>query len=216
MRLGGWGLRSLEETSLAAFVGAVEQAVPSFQGPQGICTQLTEYLGGEESFGHEVGVEGRWQVMLERGGRLGEEFQLCWGRMRLEAAESARWLEEELEGPLAVVAHSAGEGSLSGGTRKVVMEQLELARHKLLNKGLVLYHNQEARPCWSWPNRDKQTTAWLLTLTGLTGPEFSEAAAAQLCLPSPAFSTRLGEIVRGRKTRTYTSLRCNTTLQRFF
>ena len=137
--------------------------------------------------------------MLERGGRLGEEFQLCWGRMRLEAAESARWLEEELEGPLAVVAHSAGEGSLSGGTRKIVMEQLELARHKLLNKGLVLYHNQEARPCWSWPDRDKQTTAWLLTLTGLTGPEFSEAAAAQLCLPSPACSTRLGEIVRGRK-----------------
>jgi hypothetical protein len=177
----------------------VEQAVPSFQGPEGICPQLSEYLGGEESFGQEVGVEGRWQVMLERGGRMGEEFQRCWGRMRLEAAESARWLEEELEGPLALAAHSAGEGSTSGGTRKIVMEQLELARHNLLNKGLENYHDQEARPCWSWPDRDKQTTAWLLTLTGLTGPEFSEAAAAQLCLPSPACSTRLGETVRGTK-----------------
>ena len=32
VRLGGWGLRSLEETSLAAFVGAVEQAVPGRAG----------------------------------------------------------------------------------------------------------------------------------------------------------------------------------------
>ena len=199
VRQGGWGLRSLEETSLAAFVGAVEQAVPAFSGPEGICPQLSEYLGGEESFGQGVGVEGRWQVMQERGGRMGEEFQRSWGRMRLEAAESARWLGEELEGPLAVGTHSAGEGSTSGGTRKIVMEQLELGRLKLLNKGLELYHDQEARPCWSWPDRDKQTTAWLLTLTGLTGPEFSEAASAQLCLPSPACSTRLGEIVRGAK-----------------
>ena len=44
IRLGGWGFRSLVETSLAAFVGAVEQAVPSFTGPQGICPQLSEDL----------------------------------------------------------------------------------------------------------------------------------------------------------------------------
>ena len=137
--------------------------------------------------------------MLESVGRMGEEFQRCWGRMRLEAAEASRWLEEELEGPLAVGAASAGEGSISGGTRRVVMEQLEQTHHKLLTKGLLLYTDQEARPCWSWPDRDKQTTAWLLTLTGLTGPEFTEAAATQLCLPSPACSTRLGETIRGAK-----------------
>ena len=51
VRLGGWGLRSLVETSLSAFIGAVEQAVPSFSGPEGICPQLSNYLGGEESFG---------------------------------------------------------------------------------------------------------------------------------------------------------------------
>jgi hypothetical protein len=79
------------------------------------------------------------------------------------------------------------------------MEQLEETRHQLLSKGLQLYHDQEARPCWSWPDRDKQTSAWLLTLTGLTGPEFSEAAASQLCLPSPACYSRLGEKVSGTK-----------------
>ena len=138
--------------------------------------------------------------MLENGGRMGEEFQKCWGRMRLEAAEAARWMdEEELEGPLKVTAASAGEGSTNGSTRKLVMEQLEESRHKLVSRGLSVYHDQEARPCWSWSDRDKQTKAWLLTLTGLTGPEFSEAAATQLCLPSPACASMLGETVRGAK-----------------
>ena len=199
IRLGGWGLRSLEENSLAAFVGAVEQAVPSFPGPEGICPQLSRYLGGEGSFQEDGGGEDRWQHMLEHGGRLGEEFHQSWGKLRLEAAESSRWLEEELEGPLAVMALNAGEESTSGATRRLVMEQLEQLRCKLLSKGLELYHNQEARPCWSWPDRGKQTTAWLLTLTGLTGPEFSEAAATQLCLPSPACASRLGEAIRGAK-----------------
>ena len=58
---------------------------------------------------------------------------------------------------------------------------------KLLTKGLEL-----ARQC-------KQTSAWLLTLTGLTGPEFSEAATTHLCLPSPACASRIGEMIRGRK-----------------
>ena len=199
VRLGGWGLRSLVETSLSAFIGAVEQAVPSFSGPEGICPQLSQYLGGEESFGQDVGVEGRWQVMLENGGRMGEEFRRCWGKMRLAAAEAARWLEEELEGPLALETDSVGEGSTSGATRRLVMEQCEQTHHKLLSRGLLLYHDQGARPCWSWPDRDKQTTAWLLTLTGLTGPDFSEAAATQLCLPSPACSSRIGETIRGAK-----------------
>ena len=138
--------------------------------------------------------------MLEKGGRMGEEFQKCWGTMRLEAAEAARWMdEEELEGPLRVTAASAGEGSTNGSTRKLVMEQLEESRYKLVSRGLSVYHDQEARPCWSWPDRDKQTTAWVLTLTGLTGPEFSEAAGTQLCLPSPACASMLGETVRGAK-----------------
>ena len=137
--------------------------------------------------------------MLENVGRIGEEFHRSWGTMRLEAAEAARWLEEELEGPSAVRTSSVGEGSTSGATWRLVMEQMEETHHKLLNKGILLYTDQGARPCWSWPDRDKQTTAWLLTITGLTGPEFSEAAATQLCLPSPACSIRLGETVSGAK-----------------
>ena len=191
--------RSLEENSLAAFVGAVEQAVPSFPGPEGIYPQLSQHLGGEESFQEDGGGEDRWQHMLEYGGRLGEEFHQSWGKMRLEAAESTRWLEEELEGPLADMAHNAGGGCTTGATRRLAMKQLEQLRCKLVFKGLELYHDQEARPCWSWPDRGKPTSAWLLTLTGLTGPELSEAAATQLCLPSPDCASGLGEVIRGTK-----------------
>ena len=38
------GLRSVAETSLAAFVGGVEQAVPHFVGKGVLCTQLVPIL----------------------------------------------------------------------------------------------------------------------------------------------------------------------------
>ena len=40
VRLGGMGLRSVAETSLAAIVGGVEQALPHSDGEGGLCTQL--------------------------------------------------------------------------------------------------------------------------------------------------------------------------------
>ena len=45
VRLGGMGLRSVAETSLAAIVGGVEQAVPHFDVEGGLCTQLAPILG---------------------------------------------------------------------------------------------------------------------------------------------------------------------------
>ena len=57
------------------------------------------------------------------------------------------------------------------------------------------------RPVWSWLQRDKLSAAWLQALPGpdtsLTSAEFSEAAAASLCLPSPACADRLGQVIRG-------------------
>ena len=57
------------------------------------------------------------------------------------------------------------------------------------------------RPVSSWLQRDKLSAAWLQALPGpdtsLTSAEFSEAAAASLCLPSPACADRLGQVIRG-------------------
>ena len=55
---------------------------------------------------------------------------------------------------------------------------------------------------WAWKQQDKVSSAWLLCLpvhgTKLSNAEFSEAAAAKLCLESPACKGRVGEPIRGR------------------
>ena len=201
IKQGGMGFRSIEDISKFAFLGAVEQTVPSFSSQEGGCPQLEPYLGGLQSFGEaaaHAGV-GRWSHMLENGGRLGAEVRRVWGELRLEGAQSAAWLDEELQGGLTSRVDEFGDGSTSGGTRRLILEQVEQLRGKVLNKALENYQDQEARPCWSWMGRDKQSSSWLLRLNGLSGPEFSESAAALLCLPSPACSSRLGEKVRGKQ-----------------
>ena len=128
---------------------------------------------------------------------MGEEMILAWEILHGEAQQSAEWLETDLEGTLAANIENIGEGSVTGKTRTRIMEQMELTRSQLLDKALAEYGDQAARPCWSWANRDKLSAAWLLTVSGLTAAEFSEAATSHLCLPSPACINRVGETVRG-------------------
>ena len=122
VKQGGMGFRSLEDISPVAFLGAVEQVIPSFGGPEGGCTLLEAYVGGLESFGEAAAVAGvgRWQHMLEHGGRLGEEVRRVWEGLRLEATQSAAWLDEELEGALTARVEDFGEGSVTGVTRRVI------------------------------------------------------------------------------------------------
>ena len=90
-----------------------------------------------------------------------------------------------------------------GNYRSKVVEQMDQIRHLLLTKALELHPNQEARPTWSWPELDKCSSQYLACLphseTRFTSAEFTEAVAAHLCVPSPACSSRLGEVVRGRQ-----------------
>ena len=46
VRLGGFGFCSLEDMTRVAFLGALEQAVPSFPGPEGICPLLELEMRG--------------------------------------------------------------------------------------------------------------------------------------------------------------------------
>ena len=83
-----------------------------------------------------------------------------------------------------------------------MVKQMERGRGRLLDRALELHRDREARPVWSWPERDKLTSTWLLLLptpeTSLCAAEFTEAAAAMLCLPSPACASTLGEKVSGQ------------------
>ena len=75
-------------------------------------------------------------------------------------------------------------------------------RGKLILAALERHPDQAARPVWSWPERDKHASAWLLCIPSvdfkLSSEEFSTASAALLCLPPPCCTPRIGEPITGR------------------
>ena len=195
--MGGLGIRNQEQLRLAAFVGAVEQCVPQIGIRTGLCPALAEQFGGDECFGKNMPVDTRWEVLISSGCRLGQEFLEAWGVLRNEAVLLAEWLGEDLDGALAQPARGAGMGCVTGATRKLVVEQMEKMWGRVLKKTLDIHVDRRVRPVMSWSQRDKLSSAWLLALpagdTCLSGPVFAEAAAALLCLPSPACADRRQE-----------------------
>ena len=116
--------------------------------------------------------------------------------LKSEAENAAEWLSEDVEGPLVSEASSAGSGLIDGNLRSLLVEHRERMMGRVLEESLRRHPNQAARPVWSWPERDKLSSQWLLTLPGpdttITSEEFKECVAALLCLPSPACAQLLG------------------------
>ena len=207
VKMGGLGLRSQEHLRYAAFVGAVEQSVPQIGTSTGLCPALGHWLGGDECFGQGMPSDTRWQVLISSGTRLGLEYREAWEALKLDAEQCAEWVGDELEGGLAVPVSGAGMGCNTGATRKVVMEQMEKLWGKVVKEVLDKQPDRRARPVMSWSQRDKLSSAWLLALpagdTSLSSPVFAEAAAALLCLPSPACADKIGCEVGNRRVDQY-------------
>ena len=204
VRLGGFGFTSLKETAGPAFLGAMEQSIPFFHGERGICLQLSGVVGGEESFGADAPDSTRWRVMLDSGCREGEELKNVWSHLKEQEQQAATWLNRDVRENLGKEVEGVGGASCDGSTRGKVGEERAATMGELISKALEMHPQQDRtnRPVWSWLQRDKLSTAWLQALpspdTSLTSAEFSEAAAAALCLPSPACADRVGQVVSGR------------------
>ena len=80
IKLGGLGLRSMVETSPAAFIGGVEMSLPHFTGVGGILPILEGVIGI---------IEGgtRWSSFLTQESRTSREFKDAWLALRSEAAQ---------------------------------------------------------------------------------------------------------------------------------
>ena len=93
----------------------------------------------------------------------------------------------------------AGQGSITGATRKVLTRSREETRLQVLERAMETHSDQFCRGVSSWKERDKMTTAFLLAnpgpTTGISSPFFAEALGTLLCLPSRACSDRVGERV---------------------
>ena len=81
VHMRGFGLRSLEQTTKAAFIGGVERAVSSFPGESGMCRHLEHLLGG--------GGEGAewWTALATSGSRTGREFAESWAALSREGEQ---------------------------------------------------------------------------------------------------------------------------------
>ena len=184
IKMGGFGLRCQADLSPIAYIGAIEQILPSFVGTNGVCPQLAHVIGSMDNSSQ------RWQTLISSGCRTGKEFANSWNALQTEATIMCNFLDLNLETPLSVSVEGGGEGSMNGSTRKRIVEQRETLRGSVLTSALEHYSDQTARPVLVWPQKDKLSSAWLLALpgpvTGLTSPIFSEAVCSSLCLPSPS------------------------------
>ena len=118
--MGGLGLRSCAETSLAAFIGGLEQALPHFTGKDGVCQQLETVIG-------DCSGEHRWQPLLQSGCRTGRELSIAWTTLKEEAQQCSAYLGQDTTSALLAQVEDAGDGSTDGSTRKkLIMEKEEL------------------------------------------------------------------------------------------
>ena len=201
-RLYGWGFRSLEESCSPAYIGTLETAIPYMAGLGKICPQLEDVWGGEDCWGEAASNDDRWRKVLDSGCREGRELRRSWLTMMTEAEQCATYLGEEVPEVMRQRLIGLGDGSVSGATRGRIVQAVEEQRAKVLSKALEEVRPKSTRAAWGWRQRDKISSAWLLAMprgdTSLSDAEFAEAAASNLCLPSPACHGRVGEVVKGR------------------
>ena len=194
IRLGGLGLRSQSDSAHIAYIGALEQSLPYFGGERGVCQPLAHMVGGEED-----GMENRWRPLILSGCRTGLELARAWDSLQLEARESCQYLGREVPEQLSCSKEGIGDGAMDGSTRAKVVKEREELRAAVLKQALSDYEDPSARPVWSWKQRDKLSSAFLLNIPGahtsLSSPIFSEAMAALLCVPSLVCRDRVGEVV---------------------
>ena len=145
IRLRGFGLRSFVETAPQAFIGGIEMA-----------------LGGGEA------EQGWWRTLLESGSRTGAEYGACWTKLQREGQQIATFTGKELDGTLATGPAVAEDSRARASSRQALTEQCEELREAALREGLLRHGDKRARPVRAYPQLDKLSTAWKLSLPGFT------------------------------------------------
>ena len=100
--------------------------------------------------------------------RTGEEYRAAWDLLQREAVQCSTYLGKELEGSLAKGPDIAGELEEGQSSRQLITEQREQLREAVLREALLRHPDQTARPAIAYPQLDKLTTAWKLSLPGPT------------------------------------------------
>ena len=78
---------------------------------------------------------GRWNVLLQSGCQEGTELKRVWNAMVKEGSEAAEWLGPEVE-VFTTNIEGVGGSSVSGETRGLLVEAMEMNRSLLLSRAL--------------------------------------------------------------------------------
>ena len=122
IKLYGWGLRSLQETCIPAYLGTLETAIPRMME---ISPAMAPTWGGEECWGSGASIETRWRTVLGSGSAEGDEMKRAWELLTREALESASWLNREVESVFKVALPGLGSGKVTGETRGAIVSARE-------------------------------------------------------------------------------------------
>ena len=112
------------------------------------------------------------------------------------------FLDVKPTGALASTVEGAGNGSVDGSTRKEEVQVLESLKTQAIHKCLQIHPDKKARPVRMFSHRDKLSQAWLSALPGpfseIPSPEFTQAMAWHLLVPSPACQPHVGTFICGK------------------
>lgn len=158
-RLNGLGLRAHAQLADAAFVGAINIAIPAItarvSAAGGVRPGLFEHLGplvGPGSF-DEVHDDYRFSGFLAAGSRLSADFALSWCRMAIEPGLDP-------DGPLAGPAASAGHGKYATLLQRAVTRHREAASLDALTEEARSLPRNDSRRL-AFRNCDSLASTWI-------------------------------------------------------
>ena len=125
VRYYGWGFQSLEETCAPAFLATLETSISRMTK---VCPALTTAWGGLDCWGPDAVKESRWRKVLTSGTREALELKRSWDTLSMEAREAAAWLNKEIEDVFKTPLEGIGDGSVTGDTRRKIVDARERCR----------------------------------------------------------------------------------------
>ena len=204
-RLRGAGLRSLVETTNAAFIGSVNQALPRFldhvdsagERVAGFFPSLSSWFGAGSFDAHRE--DQRYARYLLSGLAGARELETAWNAMRTEAG-NARISDADC-----VLKHEA-EGAR--GSQRELTFTVEGRRYEQLEidiSALPLTEEASTYLRVAWSSCDKNSAIWV---TGIPTQhyragtaEFREICATYFGMPSPIASAHAGQGIFGKNGR---------------
>ena len=195
IKQGGFGLRSMSHSCLAAYIGSVELSLPYFSGQKGVFRHLEHLVGRGEEAG-----DSWWRSLRASDCRTDREFWRAWQLLRQEGEQCCNFLGKELGGHLSKGPAAADRQDLGCSSRQPLTEQREELREAVMREALLRHPNKTARPTIAYFQLDRLSTAWKLatpgSVNGLSSKVFMEVMAMHLFLPSLACIEVVGEMVK--------------------